>query len=383
MNRSMLHLRAIALVLGCTAAVLGTACDDKKTTEAKPTGDAGVGTDKYATADPKLEKALQAAAAAGSSANENGPPPDGIFAPGVADRRHPKGAPSTVDTLNDGSEPRVSLSATPPDAARSSSYGLGALELGMQMGSRGAAPSVDLQVVLRAGKDGEGGADALVADVKKATPAREQPGELPPGTDKVIGSLSGTSLRLKLGADGKESSIDLSLGSKTAPEIERLAQNAAEALVATTVPLPDRPVGVGAQWIAESRMPFSGLDVISYRAFKVKSIDGNRVRLSVDVKAYAASTDTKLQGLPKEATLDQVDAIGQGELELVRGEILARKADIKQVVLLVFKMPPGAAGAPPTAGPGQPPGTPLTGQMQMQTTATFVRGDDLRAALKP
>lgn len=72
----------LALIVA-SAALFGAGCDDKKTQTAPPP-DGGASTDKYATADPKLEKALQAAAAS-ATANENGPPPDGIFAPGVAD----------------------------------------------------------------------------------------------------------------------------------------------------------------------------------------------------------------------------------------------------------------------------------------------------------
>jgi hypothetical protein len=130
-------------------------------------------------------------------------------------------------------------------------------------------------------------------------------------------------------------------------------------------------------------MPFAGLDVIAYRAFKLKSIDGNRVRLSVSVKAYSVDMDTHLQGLPKGATLEQLEAQGDGELELVKGEVLARKSDVREQLVLVFQAP-NAAPAPDPADPmgqAQPPGS-GTLTAQMQTQATLVRGEDLRAALK-
>jgi hypothetical protein len=167
------------------------------------------------------------------------------------------------------------------------------------------------------------------------------------------------------------------LGKTTKSELDRLAQNAAEALVFDTVPLPPKPVGVGAQWIAETRMPMMGNDVIAYRAYRVKSIDGNRVHLTLDVKAYAASKDVQLAGVPKGASLEQFDAQSQGELELVIGEMLARKSDVQQRVILVFSGP-GGAQAPQQ--PGQPPGNMLTAQLTTQ--ATMVRGDDLRQAAK-
>jgi hypothetical protein len=385
MNRPMSGPFAILLAIGCAGtSLLGAACDEKKASQNTPTGDAGASADKYATADPKLEKALQAAAAA-APPSENGPPPDGIFAPGAADHRHAKGLPTTVEMIGDGTEPRITLTGPAADAVKSS-YGPGVMELGMQMGPRVAMPTVDFGLAFSPGKKEDGGADWLVAGVKRATPAKQQLGDLPPGTDQAIASLDGSEFRIKLAADGGESDLQIVLGKGAHAELDRLARSAAESLVLATVPMPTKPVGVGAQWIAETRMPLSGVDVIAYRAFRLKSIDGARVHLSLDVKAYATSTDTVLQGVPKGATLEQVDAQAQGELELVRGEVLARKSDVQQRIVLVFQAP-GAADAPEVPDPNAPPGEPPAGKKtltaQMQIQATFVRGDDLRAALRP
>jgi hypothetical protein len=378
MTRPLPGLSAITLALAGVA-LFGSACDEKKTNESSPSTEAGVA-DKYATADPKLTKALQTAAAA-SANNENGPPPDGVFAPGVADRRHPKGAPTTVDMVGDGDEPKIPLGGASPDAVRFS-YGPAALELGMQTGPR-ATPTVDMGLMLGPAKKDEGGTDWLVAEVKSAAPAKEQLGELPAGTDKLIASLRGTELRVKLGANGSESDLQMQLGKDAVKEVERIAENAAESLVFTSVPLPPKPVGVGAQWIAETRLPLSGLDVIAYRAFRVKGINGDRVHLSFDLRAYATSPTTALAGVPKEATLEQVDAQAQGEMELVRGEVLARKSDVQLRVVMMFEAPSAADPSDPPAMPGQPQPTMKRFTAPMQTQATFVRGDDLRAALHP
>lgn len=286
--------------------------------------------------------------------------------------------------VGDGDEPRVSLAAS-ADAMRTS-YGQAAMEVSMVTGPRMAAPTVDMGLLLGPAKKDDGGPDWLVGEVKKATPARDQVGELPPGTDKAVGSLEGTQVRVKLSADGLESDLQSQLGKQTVKEVERIAENAAEALVLATVPLPPNPVGVGGQWIAETRMPLSSLDVIAYRAFKVKSIDGNRVRISFDMKAYAATPTTTL-GVPKEATIEQVDAQAQGELELVRGEVLARKSDVQLRVAMMFEAPGGPPDqadptAPDPGQTGQPSGKKRL-SAQMQSQATFVRGDDLRAAMHP
>ena len=283
MNRCLPVPLVVALGAG---AVLGAACDEKKPTSEAPSPDASARVDKFAMADPKLAKALQAATSA--DGGDNGPPPDGVFGPGAADQRHPVGAPTKVDVVSDGSEPRLTLAPAADaaaDGARTASYGPALLEIGMQLGPRTMMPTVDMKLALSPAKKDDGGPDWLVAEVKRALTAREQPGQLPPGMDKEIGTLEGTQARVRWTADGRESEVRTQLGAGTKSELDRLADTAAQAVVLATVPLPAAPVGVGAQWIAESRMPWFGIDAVVYRAYRVKSIDGDRLHLSLDVSA--------------------------------------------------------------------------------------------------
>jgi hypothetical protein len=367
---------AVAMV-----AVTLAACQDKPSPSTTIIADAAAS--KLLTADPKIEMALKAAASA-APANDKGPPPEGIFAPGVADRRHAKGAPTTVDVVNEGDEPRVTLTGAPAAAE----YGPAGIELGMQMGPRVALPTVDLTLTFHPAKKDDGGADWLVADVKKSQTAKEQLGELPPGTDAQIAALAGSQVRIKVSPDGMTSDAALDLVKGAPRELDRMAQNALESLILATVPLPPRPVGVGAQWIAESRMPMAGLDVVAYRAYRVTGIKGERLQLSFQVKGYAATDDPQFPGVPAGAKLVQVNAEAQGELELVRGEYVARKSDMQEHLVMIFKTPgtapPPGAQPPPDQPSDQPtpppPGSELTAQIQSQ--ATLVRGADLLAAMR-
>lgn len=369
----------IVLVFAAVAAgALG--CEDKKPAPDSTKTDGGTGADKYASADPKLEKAIQAAASASAAATA-GPPATGIFEVAIADQKHPKGAPTKVDMVSDGADPKIALSPqadASADAARSAAYGPAALEVAVELNQRVALPTIDFAMVLGPGKKDEGGADWLVGSILKATPARQQMGQLPAGSDKEIATLQGTELRVKLSPDGRESDSLVELSKTAKPDLgDELSRNAAEMLVFSTVPLPPKPVGVGAQWIAETRMPLSGVDALAYRAYRVKSIDGNRLHLTVEVKAYAVGKEVNILGIPKGATFEQFDAQSQGELELVRGETVARKSDLQQRIVMIFA---GPGGMQPPAQQGQPPGNMMTGQIVSQ--GTFVRGDDLRAAMK-
>jgi hypothetical protein len=84
-----------------------------------------------------------------------------------------------------------------------------------------------------------------------------------------------------------------------------------------------------------------------------------------------------LLGVPPGATLEQFEAQIGGEIELVRGEALARKSQLQERAILVLAP---AGGAQPPQAPGQPGGGMMTAQLQNQ--ALFVRGDDLRVTAK-
>jgi hypothetical protein len=254
------------------------------------------------------------------------------------------------------------------------------LEVAMQIGPRSALPTVDFAMLLGGAKPDEGGDAWILASVKKASPAKEQFGQLPPGIEKDIASFQGTQIRVPLPSAAAESDAQALLPKGAFPPLERLVLNATEALIIDSVPAPEQAVGAGAQWIAETRMTWSGVDVIAYRAFRVKSVEAGRAHLTIDVKGYATQKEPALEGLPKGATLEQFDAEAQGEIELVPGEWLARRATVQQRVAMIFQTP-GAAGLDEPSGPGGQPARNM-GSFQSQGEAKLVRGDDIRAATR-
>jgi hypothetical protein len=252
------------------------------------------------------------------------------------------------------------------------------MELAMQVGPRSALPTVDFGLTIAPAKKDEGGDGWLVATVRHAAPAKEQFGQLPPGIDKAIAALQGTQIRMPFGPAATATDVQTVLPKGAPSELERIALNAAEALVFDSVPYPPKPVGVGGQWIAETRMAWAGVDVIAYRAFRVKKIDGTRAELSIEVKGYSTEKEPSLPGLPKGATLEEFDAEAQGELDVAAGEGLARRGSLQQRMAMLFQTP-GAPGQD-EARPGEPPQN--MGSFQSQAVATFARGDEVRAAAR-
>src|SRR5688572_2443916 len=108
--RSYETIKRWSLVAGLAACVFACAKEQEQApTEEKP--DAGA-VDKTAQLDPSLAKAVEAAAAkpAQQAGAAGGPPPNGIFGPGEADKEMLPGAPAKITLGGEGEQPRYTLS---------------------------------------------------------------------------------------------------------------------------------------------------------------------------------------------------------------------------------------------------------------------------------
>jgi hypothetical protein len=323
--------RTHALVLGALALVVAgpTACKEQSSTTVS---DAAVNANQMELTDPKLREALSAPSASPASQGgaEDGPPARGVFEAGQADARHKAGAPLTIQIGSEGAEPRIALG---PGTAEVK--GPIKLKVGVHTGPRSALPSVDLTLGLKYEKskeklpDGTTAAPVLVAKVDKAVLSASQPGQVPAGTDKEIAKLGGSVMRLVPAARGGAEDIQLTVGKDVSAELKFVLFGAADAVFAMNVAVPDKPMGVGGAWIAESRNKFSGVDVVSYRLYRVKSIEAGAVTLEVELRQYASSTQDSIEGLPP-GGLQQFDSTGRGSVKLGAGETMAQQGDFEQ-----------------------------------------------------
>lgn len=327
-------LRTLAPAALCVLLLAG--CDEKKPAPASHGAEAIKEKDSALGAeDPKLSAALAAAASApaarrdgpGGNAGAAGPPADGVFAPGAADALMASGAEPKVELGSEGDAPRVTLTGS-----TSSWKGKAKLTVATRIGASSALPTVDLLVSLgieAPKKDADAQSkQAILGDVQRSSLAAAQPGELPPEMAKEIANIKGTSLMLVASESGAGllPAVKLSKDAKT--EVTRIAEEAAEALFFLSVPPPPKPVGVGGAWISGTRQRIGGSDVISYRMFKVKSIQGSKVELTLEGRQYAASTEFSALGLPKTTTLQQLESVAKGELVLNVGESLAQQGTL-------------------------------------------------------
>lgn len=344
-SRPMSNLRHAALIVAVTSlsALALAACrhSEKKSTNSAP--DAGTAGDMNPLLNPKLRQAIAAASVSASAAAKAGdaPPPGGVFEPGAADAVHAPGAPLSIQLGTDGNEPRVGLTSGPAEIK-----GTATVTVETRVGPRAALPSVDLTFTFKSekpktDKPGEPATAraAIVAQVQRAVRSAEQPGQLPPQAIKEIGRLAGSEIRIVLASGGGAEDLTITPAKGALSDVKRILVGAADTLLASLVPPPPKPVGVGAAWVAQARHNFDGVDSVSYRLYHVKSIDGDKVTLSCDVREYAASSRVETDGLPSGSVLQQYDWANKGDLQLRVGEVLATRAKTEGHVVMMIRDP--------------------------------------------
>jgi hypothetical protein len=342
-------MRSILLLLGVVV-LSSLGCEEKKTSAPAPKPD---GSAQKSPSDLKLEKAMAASAASASKqAAKAGPPEGGVFAPGAADAVMPRGGGVKIEMGSDGSEPRAAILSS-----AASWKGSVLLTVGVRLGPKNALPTMDYTAALgpekkkgdREGSAGAGGGSAaaevafFLGDVGKAALSADQPGQLPEGVAKDVARMKGSELRWRAGDQGIALDPASKLSKEAAPDMARSLDAAAEAMFFASVPPPPKPVGAGGFWIAGSRQMLSGVEVISYRLYKVKSVGPEGVQLTVESHQYAVSGELTMPGIPKGAVLQQYEALAQGELELPPKESLAVRGHIAQQTVLGLRL----EGAPP------------------------------------
>lgn len=286
--------------------------------------------------DPNIAKAVESAAAkADAGGPADGPPPNGVFGPGEADKAHPANAPRRLELFESGTEPRVTLRGGSKAKAPTKLRMTVAQRIGPQ-----AMPTLDYTLGVKLGTpkaagDDEGadapaGPPQVVLTVKDVQLAKTQPGAVPRDLDKEVSKLKGSAMRGQLAPDGGLATLDLE-PAKTADEGLRPALEALMGAVETCfLPAPDKPVGVGAYWMVVDRARPAGLEMLRYRVYRVTELEGKYAKLSLDLRHYSVGGVVTFPGAPDGLVLNAlaVNSAGKGNIVAAAGSPVPLMAEI-------------------------------------------------------
>lgn len=313
------------------AAVLATGCegDEKKAPVDAGAADANTGP----VLDPALEKAMAGAAsakpatsAAPSGGNGNGPPETGIFAAGKADALQAVDAPSKIELIDAGSGDKVTLAPKLDGSEQKQS-----LTIAVRSGQRSAMPTIEFSLSIKADKPQEGAATVpMVAKVIDASPPKSQAGQMPKQMLDAVGKLKGSVVRWQVApATGAASGWRFELAKDADKGLDLVIATLADAIAAVQVPVPDKPVGVGAYWMVADRAKPTGLEVLRYRVFRLQKVEGGVASLAIEVRQYATA-DTLAIGGPQnqQIHMEAFESQGKGTVDLAVGASYPRVADL-------------------------------------------------------
>jgi hypothetical protein len=334
--RTLVSSAGIAAVLA-----LGGCGEDKKPQNVD--ADAGDQGPPKPVVDKKLAAAVKAAesAQAASKAGTDGPPENGVFGPGLADKTFPPGTPPKVDLVTPGAEPRFKLALAPADEQK--------ITASVTRRTQGGAIQLEYGLALKIdkGKDDKKG-DAAKGDATKGWRVAGKIASigLPPQTPREladkVGKLKGSELRYTIGPSGGVSDVALSLSKDTdAALADSVLNSLVDSLAAAMPPVPADPVGVGGFWMVTDRAASFGVEVVRYRVYKVEKIDKDGASLSLDVRAYAVKDDVDLGG--QKLTLLQFQGPGKGKLDWVASALLSR-GEVSQRTALTGNIASGQQG---------------------------------------
>jgi hypothetical protein len=323
-------MRPFGLLFALLLCAAGCSEDKPATTADAGVKDGGEGP----SMDPNIDKAVKSVAGKGtaSAAASEGPPPNGVFAAGEADKKHPPGAAAKVDLIDKGSEPRVSLEpilALPgPTTMRvavqrpMSEQAMLTIEYQLAVHLGAEAPKGDdkgrVAPAATAAASAEPaapptGPQPIVFVVQSAAMAQEKGGPRPSDElDKILATLKGARIVGTLAENGALGGLRYEMPKGTQPELGDLAAGLGEALELFFSPLPAEPVGLGGYWIASDRATVAGMQLVRYRVTKIDQLQGDDVALMVDIRLYAVD-DKQLPPIQgdQEVVLGALDAQGK------------------------------------------------------------------------
>ena len=324
------------LLLLSFGALAGCEKNEPKPDSTRKEADAGAS--KVDAIDPDLAEAVAAASAApGRGAPraqvEGGPPPDGVFAPGAADKELARGALPKVTLGSAGADPKVQLGPSKTPSKLS-----GTIQVSVQADPRQPPLPILLGITVEPKKGEAKTADKAPAGQlvsARITSAKVDTTGIPKELDDQLAKLKGSKVEYSVAPNGAASNMRIEVA-KGAPD--DIVHSLSDALGLLTIPYPDQPIGAGGYFMVTSRDELLGLDMVTYRMIKVKEVTAEGVTLDVNTKRYSASRTLNLPGMPPDIdkTLFQFEAVAEGTVRVTPGALLPGQGDLTSVLAAQF-----------------------------------------------
>lgn len=325
-------LRSLALSTGLLAALGLAGCGDDKKKETAD-ADAGAQGPQKPVLDRKLAAAVKAAesaqAASPSKAGSDGPPENGFFGPGLADKAFPPGAPPKIEVIAEGSEPRLRLVPAPADEQKEKANVIVRLQGGAIPCEYSLALKIDKpKDEKKDDKDKKADAPKVWRVVGKVT-AVDLPSQISRDAADKLGKLKGSEIRYTIGSGGGVSDLGYTLAKEADPGLgEAVVKGLMDTISLSMPPLPPKPIGAGGYWMVTDRASAFGVEVVRYRVYKVEKIAGDLASLSVDVRQYATKEEAELGG--QKMNLLRFESQGKGKTDWTPAALLPARGEVAQ-----------------------------------------------------
>jgi hypothetical protein len=294
---------------------------------------------KVEAIDPDLAQAVAAASVERSGARgappraEGGPPADGVFAPGAADKELARGGMPKITLGNEGSDPKQLLGPS-----KSAGKLSGTIQIAMQQDPRQGAIPVLLNVTLEpkkveAGKD-DGPVSLPVSVRVTGAKIDVDAAQVPKELNEQLAKLKGSKVEYSILPGGAGAGFRFDSPKGAPEEFKDVVRALSDSLSLLTIPYPDKPLGAGGYFMVTSRDDFLGLDLVTYRMIKVKELTAQGATLDVSTKRYAANRSFDFPGLPPniDKNLAEFQATSEGTVQLPLGALLPTQGEVSSVL---------------------------------------------------
>jgi hypothetical protein len=327
-----------ASAISCLALLCLLGCEKAEPKEEPKLSESDAAAAKAKAMDPDLAQAVAAASVAvpgGKGAPptqaEGGPPPDGVFAPGAADKEAARGSLPKLTLGSEGSAPKLLLG--PGKSAKKLS---GTIQIALQSDPRQGAIPVLLEVTIEPKKvEGAEGDKPVSQPVSvRVNGAKIDAPGAPKDLDTQLAKLKGSKLEYSILPGGAGAGFRFDVPKGAPDDFRDVVRSLSDALALLTIPYPDKPLGAGGFFMVTSRDELMGLDLVTYRLVKVKQVTAEGATLDVSTKRYAATRTFDFPGLPPDIdrNLAEFQATSEGTVELPLGALLPTKGQISSVL---------------------------------------------------